>query len=435
MRLGQPRPDFAVRSIKRFVMTLAAFAFITTSAISIQAQTTELAETDWPQWRGANRDDISKETGLLKSWPEGGPTNLWTSDQGGLGYAGFAVVGDRLFTLGADDSEEFVLCMDVADGSVVWKTAIGERFTNGWGDGPRNTPTFNEGKLYCLAAAGNIACLDASDGSKIWSKSLTDDFGGSVPNWGYAESPLVDNGNVMVTPGGDDGAIVALNKDTGEKVWQSIMFTEKAHYSSIVIADHPDKRHYVQLVANAVVGVDPEDGTVLWRQSWPGKVAVIPTPIYDDKSVYVTSGYGVGSKLIDISNLSKVKQAWFGRRMKNHHGGVILVDGHYYGYSDGAGWICQSKETGDMVWNEKDALGKGAIGYADGHFYLLSEKKGEVVLIEATTEGWNEKGRFTLSPQTKQRKPRGAIWVHPVISNGKLFLRDQEMIFCFDVKE
>lgn len=390
------------------------------------------AQHDWPQWRGPNRDDVSTETGLQQQWADDGPELVWTSRSGGDGYSGFAVSGDRLYTMGADADDEFVLCLNTRDGSELWRQNIDERFQNRWGDGPRSTPTVNGDRVYALSSNGTVACLKAGDGSVEWTTSLVD-LGGAVPYWGYSESVLVDGDQVVCTPGGSEGAIVALDAATGKPRWQSTLFTEPAHYSSIIVADHPDKRHYVQLTPKAFVGIDPEDGSVLWKQDWNGKTAVIPTPIYHDRQVYVTSGYGVGSKLVDISDLSSPRQVWFSKAMKNHHGGVILVDGHLYGYSDQVGWICQSLADGEAVWAEKKALGKGGIGYADGRFYLVDEKTGDVALISASAEGWDEQGRFRLTPQTERRKPMGRIWVHPVISNGKLYLRDQEIIYCFDI--
>lgn len=398
---------------------------------SAQAQTE--TKHDWPQWRGPNRDDVSKETGLLQEWPESGPDRLWTFDDGGMGYAGFAIVQDRLYTLGASGDNEFAICLDANDGSEIWRTTIDSRFTNRWGDGPRNTPSVDGDKVYVLSARGNLKCLNTKDGSDVWGVSLTSDFGGSTPYWGYSESPLVDGDKVICTPGGGDGAMIALNKKTGETIWQSRMFTDKCHYSSAIAADVNGKRQYIQLVEKAVVGIDAENGGLLWRENWRGRTAVIPTPIFNDNKVYITSGYGAGSMLVDISDASNPKRLWYSNKMKNHHGGVVLLDGHYYGYSDRVGWVCQEESSGDVVWSEKDELGKGAIAYADGRFYLQAERSGEIVLIAATTDGWKEHGRFRLEPQSSNRKPDGAIWVHPVISNGKLYLRDQEHISCFDI--
>jgi outer membrane protein assembly factor BamB len=418
-------------SIRWVALLIGGLAWLTTG--TLQAQQDTLPATAWPQWRGLNRDDISRETGLLQEWPEGGPEQLWTTDQGGLGYAGFAVVDDQVFTLGADDGGEFAICLNARDGSVIWRTEVGDRFENRWGDGPRNTPTIDGERVYFLSAGGTLKCLKRDDGEAIWSVSLTEDFGGTLPYWGYSESPLVDGDQLVCTPGGEQGAMIALDKRTGKTIWRSESFPDPCHYSSIVAADINGKRQYVQLVEKAVVGVDAGTGQLLWREDWGGRVAVIPTPIVDDKRVYVTSGYEAGSMLLDVSDSDNVNRIWFSKRMKNHHGGVILLDGHFYGYSDRVGWLCQSAETGEIVWRNEEGLGKGAISYADNRFYLLDEKSGEVVLIAASPEGWQEHGRFQLDPLSNQRKPDGGIWVHPVISNGRLFLRDQEHISCYDI--
>ncbi|MEC9094456.1 MAG: PQQ-binding-like beta-propeller repeat protein [Planctomycetota bacterium] len=391
---------------------------------------------DWPQWRGPKRTDISNEKGLLQSWGEEGPKKLWTTQEGGLGYSGFSIVGDSLYTMGVEieGDDEFVLCLNTKDGSTKWKTTIGKRFKNGWGDGPRSTPTVDGESCYALTGSGTLACISTKDGSVQWQKEMKD-LGGKVPFWGYCESILIDQNTLICTPGGSKGAIAALNKKSGDIIWQSKDFTDGAQYSSAIYAVIHNQPQYIQLTMKSLVGISPADGKVLWRSDWPGRTAVIPTPIVLKNRIYVSSGYGVGCKAIEISPKNEVKELWQNKVMVNHHGGVIHLNGKLYGYCDGrkGGWTCQDFATGEKVWNETEKLGKGAIAYADGCFYCLSEGKGEVVLIKESTEGWQESGRFTLDPQTEHRSPRGKVWVHPVISNGKLYLRDQEIIFCFNV--
>jgi outer membrane protein assembly factor BamB len=257
-------------------------------------------------------------------------------------------------------------------------------------------------------------------------------LGGERPNWGYTESVLVDGAQVVCTPGGSKGAVAALDKMTGKVLWQSKEFTDPAHYSSIVPAQINGAPQYVQRTEKTVVGISPRDGKLLWKTSFPGRTAVIPTPIVRGNEVYVTAGYGAGCKLVRIEADNQVTEVYQNKVMKNHHGGVILVGDHIYGYAD-PGWACQDFKTGDPVWNHRK-FGKGAIGYADGMLYCLEESSGTVALVEASPKGWNEHGRFTLDPQTKIRSSSGRIWTHPVISNGKLYLRDQDLIYCYDVK-
>ena len=410
-------------SIRRLGLALLVSALTLTAAAFAD---------DWPQWRGANRDDLSAETGLLQAWPEGGPQRLWVQSNCGAGYSGFSVVGDRLFTLGQAEGVQFALCLNAATGEEFWRQTVGQAYENGYGDGPRGTPTVDGDALFVLTAAGDLAALTAADGTLRWKVSLVD-AGGAAPNWGYAESVLVDGPRVVCTPGGSQGAVLAVDRSTGNKIWQSDDFTHGAHYSSIVRAELDGRTQYVQLFEKAVAGFDPETGDLLWESEWPGSVAVIPTPIVRDNRVYVTSGYGAGSKQLEFEN-GQPKERWMNKVMKNHHGGVILVGDYLYGYSDGPGWICQSWETGERVWNENSQLGKGAIASADGRLYCLGEQNGELVLIEASHEGWKERGRFKLDPQSTQRSSRGGVWVHPVIAHGRLYLRDQEHIVCYDIR-
>lgn len=402
------------------------------------------AVDDWPFWRGPNRNDQSEESGLLKSWPEDGPKQLWVNEAGGLGYAGFAVVGDQLFTMGLDGDEEFALCLNADTGKEIWKTTIGPRFRNGWGDGPRSTPSVDGDWVYFMSAAGSLACVKASDGTKKWSVSMSD-FGGVVPKWGYAESPLVDGDQVICTPGGSKTTIVAIDKLTGKTVWRSKPVTSElsdgkrskpatAHYSSVLPVTHNGQRQYIQLLSLAIVGMDAKSGDLLWQSPFPGRIAVIPSPIYTNGDVYVTAGYGVGSKKISIAENNQVSEQWSSKAMQNHHGQVIKIGDYVYGSSAKA-FVCQSLEDGSMKWADR-SVKKGAISYVDGMFIAVEERSGRVLLLEATPDSKpSVKGKFTLSPQSKKRSPRGMIWVHPVVSNGKLYLRDQEYIHCYDLKK
>ncbi len=389
-------------------------------------------ENDWPQWRGPNRTGLSNESGLLESWPENGPELVWIHHDGGLGYSSNAVVDDRLYTMGLREDAEFVIALDLDDGHEVWSTEIGPLFTNGWGNGPRSTPTIRDGRVYALGAAGDIVCLQAADGKLVWNRTMAD-FGGSTPDWGYVESPLVDGERVVLTPGGTSGAVVTLDRSTGDLLWQSKQFTDAAQYSSIIAVENHGVSQYVQRTMQSVVGLSLS-GQVLWHAVFPGRTAVIPTPIYRDGHVYVTAGYGTGCMMTEIDKNQKASQVYANKVMKNHHGGVVLVGDHIYGYSDGYGWTCQAFDSGELVWNEKEALGKGSVCYAAGRLYCLAEN-GDVAMVEASPKGYLERGRFRLDPQTQQRHPRGAIWSHPVVANGKLYLRDQELILCYDIKD
>ena len=387
---------------------------------------------DWPQWRGPHRTDISDEKDLLKSWPEGGPKKVWMYEKAGLGYSGPAIAKGRLYTMGTRDNQEAVFALDANTGKELWVAGISDILKNRWGDGPRGTPAVDGDFVYALTGPGDLVCLNAADGKTVWQANMLK-LGGKLPGWGYTESVIVDGDLVVATPGGDQGALAAFDKKTGKLAWQSADFKDPAHYSSIIAVDLNGTRQLIQRTEKSVVGVSAKDGKVLWKGDFPGRTAVIPTPIYHDNHVYLTAGYGAGCKLIKIGPNNEVATVYENKVIKNHHGGVILVGDHVYGHAE-PGWVCQNFKTGEEVWNHRD-FGKGAVGYADGMLYCLEEGSGTVVLAEASPAGWKEHGRFKLDPQTQIRSPQGRIWTHPVISNGKLYLRDQDLIYCYDVKK
>jgi hypothetical protein len=410
---------------------LAGLATLIVLAITLQGRS---EAHDWPQWRGPERDGISTEGGLRRNWPPDGPQRIWLSRNAGLGYSSPSVVGDRMYIMGSVDGKEMLLAMGVDDGSQLWSTEIGERFNNNRGDGPRGTPTVDGELVYALGAQGDLLCVRVADGNAVW-RARMQDFGGRIPNWGYSESVLIDGSHLICTPGGEGGSLLALNKKTGEKIWQSDQFTDAAHYSSIIVAEHAGTRQYIQRSLQNTVGVAAEDGRLLWMNEFPGRTAVAPTPIFHNGFVYVSAGYNAGCELLRLGDENQVEQIYNNKNMKNQHGGVVRVGDHLYGFSDGQGWVCQDFATGNIVWREREPLGKGCLVCAGGMLYLVEEKRGGVVLIEASPDGWEEHGRFTLSPQSERRKPSGRIWTHPVVVDGRLYLRDQELLFCFDVRE
>jgi outer membrane protein assembly factor BamB len=402
------------------------FLVASASSLAIRAD-----GSDWPQFRGPDRTDVSKETGLLKSWPADGPKRVWLYENAGEGYSGPAIVAGKLFIMGTRDGNECLLALDANSGKELWLTKIGSVYKESHGNGPRGTPTVDGDHVYALGSLGNLICANVADGKILWQQSMTD-LGGKHANWGYTESPLVDGEKVVCTPGGSKGAMAALDKKTGKLLWQSADFTDGAQYASIVPADLNGTRQYIQLMQQSIVGINSKDGKLLWKTPFPGRVAVVPTPIYHDNQVYVTAGYGVGCKSIKIGPDNKVSTVYENKVIKNHHGGVIRVGEYVYGHAD-PGWACQEFKTGKEVWNHRD-FGKGAIACADNMFYCLEERSGTVALIDVSPKGWQEHGRFKLAPQSKNRASSGAIWTHPVISNGKLYLRDQEYIYCYDIK-
>ncbi len=390
---------------------------------------------DWPQWRGPLRDDISTETGLLQQWPAGGPALAWKATGLGEGYSGVAVAKGRIYTMGDQGDASFLLALEAANGKVVWSAKIGK--SGGNYPGPRCTPTVDGDQVVVLGQFGDLVCVSAADGKERWRHNLQSEFGGKMMSgWGYAESPLVAEGNVICTPGGAQGTLLALDKQTGAAAWRSKEWTDNAAYSSIILATIHGVRQCVQLTDASVGGVSAQDGRLLWRAPRPGRTAVIPTPIVADDSVYVTSAYNAGCNLFKVEQDAAgggfaARPVYSNKEMQNQHGGVVKVGDYLYGYCDGKGWTCQNFKTGEAVWQEKEKLSKGSLSCAGGRLYLRAESgSGTVVLIEPTPKGWTEKGRFDQPDRSNKNS-----WPHPVVAGGCLYLRDSDMLLCYDVKQ
>src|SRR5437899_5986019 len=294
---------------------------------------------DWPQWRGPNRDDVSTEKGLLQDWPAAGPPLAWKATGLGEGYSTVSIQGGRVYTIGDRKDASYVTAMNLADGKQVWTSKLGKAGAPGMPSysGPRSTPTVDGQLLFAVGQYGELVCYDSAMGKERWRKNFKKDFGGSRPEWGFSESPLVDDGRLVFTPGGSKGTIAAVFKATGEPVWQTKDFTDSGQYASALVAEIGGVRQYIQLTLRSIVGVSAGDGKVLWRAPFRGSTAVIPTPIYSEGFVYVTSGYGAGCALIKVSESGgkfSTDQVYANKVMVNHHGGVLKVGDYVYGYSD-----------------------------------------------------------------------------------------------------
>ncbi len=414
------------------VRTLSLVAGLLAGALPLLA-------ADWPQWRGPNRDDVSKETGLLRTWPKDGPKLLWTFTDSGIGFSGPAIVGDRLYTMGGDGKTTSVFCLDLTTQEKAWSTEVGPFFPHGNGDGPRGTPTVDGDLVFALSGHGDLVCVEKDTGTKRWHVNLKKDFSGQMASgWGYSESVLVDGDKVVCTPGGGKGTLAALNKDTGEVIWRSKELKDPAVYSSIIAADVDGVRQYIQLTGGGMAGVAADDGRLLWHSDQNAHGITVATPIYHDHCVYASTSYGVGCGLVKLTKAGdkfkaeKVYGPDARKVMHNHHGGVVRVGEYVYGYSDRGGWTCQEFKTGKVMW-QSNKLGKGSVTYADGRLYCYTEGDGTAGLVEASPTGWKEDGRFKV-PRRSKMKHHGLVWTHPVVANGRLYLRDQDLIFCYDVK-
>lgn len=394
--------------------------------------------SDWPQWRGPERTGISKETGLLKEWPADGPKLLWMVKDVGYGFSTPAIVGDRMYLQSNKGKEdEMVVCMSAKDGKPIWSTRIGkvgkpDQMPNY--PAARSTPTIDGAFVYALGSDGDLACMETATGKIKWQKSFTKEFGGQAGTWAYSESPLIDGDNLICTPGGPGATMVALKKTTGDLVWKcSVPGDDAAGYSSIVATEIGGVKQYVQFVAKGVIGVEAKTGKFLWRFDDTGKKspANIPTPTIFNGMVYSGSGLGGGGlcKVTAADGKFTAEKVYFDMKLPRAIGGTVKVGDYLYG--TGTTLQCVEFATGNVKWDER-SVGAASILYADGRLYLHGEN-GAVAMIEATPEGYKEKGKF--NPSDPPERARGTnAWCYPVISNGKLYIRDLGTIWCYDIK-
>ena len=389
-------------------------------SVTVVAQT-----ADWPQWRGPNRDGISKETGLLKQWPAEGPSLVWKTTGAGRGYSTMAIAGGRIFTMGLRGDREYVIAFDVATGKEAWATPHGSVFRNDRGDGPRGTPTVDGGTVYALGGNGDLSALDARSGKVNWTMNMLQKFGGSNITWGISESPLVIGEKVLVNAGGPGASIVALNKKDGSLVWKSQ--SDRSGYSSGVPLQIGNTTQVVFFTHTRAVGLDLKDGKLLWEYARPANdVANVATPVIRGNRVFISSDYGTGAGLVEIKADGKAEEVYFTKDMRNHHSSSILIGDHLYGFSGGI-LTAMRFDTGEVAWKDR-SVGKGSLVFADGNLYAFSEG-GVVGLVEATPTGYREKGRFKIQQDSLP------TWTHPVVAGGRLYLRDQDTIYAYDVKE
>jgi outer membrane protein assembly factor BamB len=401
------------------------------------------ADNDWPQWRGPDRTGVSTEKGLLKEWPKDGPKLAWKITGLGAGYSTPSVANGRVFVMGTKGEkgaqEDLLIALNVKDGSRAWTASAGATERAGY-PGPRCTPTVDGNRVYAIGSRGRLVCADASSGAVVWQKEFQKEFGGRHGAWAYAESPLIDGDVLVCTPGGTEAPLVALKKATGDVIWKAEVkglpagkkgggYTT-AGYSSVIVAQSGGVKQYVQFLAGGVVGVDATTGKLLWHYDEPANgTANFSTPIFRVDSVFAASAYNTGggrAKIVKDGDGFKAEPLYFLTQLQNHHGGLVLVGDHVYG-TGGGDLFCIEFKTGKVAWKNKSA-GKGSVVYADGHLYVRGES-GTVALVEANPEKYVEKGRFSQPDRSKE-----AAWPHPVVSGGKLYLHDQDVLLCYDVK-
>ena len=414
-----------IQCVQRAIVISACF-----TVFSAAAAAADQPKSEWPCFHGPRRDNKSAETGLLKSWPKGGPKLLWKSAQCGRGYAGVSVAQGKLFTSGDFGREEFILALDL-DGKVLWRTQNGKSW-RGSTPGSRATPTYSQGRLYHMSPAGRLAALDAKTGKEIWAVDLKEVYGVRYGSWGLCENVVIEGDMLLCAPGGERGRIVALHKATGKPIWVNTTIKDRVAYCSPIVVTHNGVRQLISLWNTSVVGVSVRTGKLLWSHTHPSRYSQnVTTPLYHKGHVFVTSGHKAGGRLLRISPKSdSVRQVWFSEEFDNCHGGAMVLDGHIYGsgcrlYHKGL--QCADFRTGKTVYRA-EGLGKVSITYADGLLYCV-DQKGNVSLVDATPQRAKVLGRFSITLEGKDHS-----LAHPVVCGGRLYIRQARNLYAYDVR-
>lgn len=387
------------------------------------------AGNDWPQWRGPDRSGKSPEKGLLQAWPTGGPQRLWMATGLGQGDGSVVMQGDQIFVQGTRGEEGRLFCLRRGDGTLLWEAGLGPKYVNGNNPGECSTPTIDGDRVYALSGYGLLICAKTSDGSILWQVHLAKDLKGRSGGWGYSESPLVEGNLLIVSPGAPQATIVALDKMTGKLVWASKGLSDLCSYASPIAVDLGSRRVIIAFTGAAGVGLDASDGALLWRYAPPANgTANASTPIFHDNKVFYTSDYGTGGGLLELAPMEDrvvTRQVYFNKAMKNHFGGVVLLDGFLYGAS-GAVLACMNFDTGKLAWRHR-GIGKSALSYADGRLYLINER-GEVALVESTPKFFRLISRFRVP------NPTAPARTAPVVCDGRLYVRYGDNLACYDIR-
>lgn len=417
--------------MRRAVWVTFAFAVVLLASEAPSQPAAKVA--DWPCFRGKNRDNISPDYGLLKNWPKAGPRLLWKGVGVGEGFSSVAVAGDKVYTMGDKGKASFLFALSRSTGKLMWSAKVGE--PGGNYRGTRCTPTVDADLVYGIGQFGDLVCAEAKTGKERWRKSFKRDFDGRSGGWNYTESPLIDGEHLICTPGGEDATMVALNKKTGSEIWRCPARLV-AGYSSIVVSNGGGVKQYVQLTAGGTIGVRASDGKLLWRNShFDGNTANVPTPIVLGDQVFTCAGYGQGGALLTLAASGdgvKATEEYFERSLNNKHGGVLVVGDHVYGDSDDSGRpYCAEWKAGKQVWKRGRTGGPGegsaSLTYADNSLYIRYSN-GWMALAPVTPKGYSEKGSFKI-PNSDSNS-----WAHPVVIGGRLYLREKDVVWCYDVK-
>ncbi len=392
---------------------------------------------EWPCYHGPGRDNLSPEKGLLQSWPEDGPLLLWTASDIGHGYSSVAIASGRIFTAGMIDKKTHVTALDT-NGKILWQKLNGQSWEaterQPWAvpySGSRGTPTIDGSVVYHLSEMGDLSAFNLQTGDQLWHVNVVETFRAERPKYGLSESVLIRGDMIFCCPGGVDGYVVALDKRSGRTQWANTDIKDPVGYCSPVVMEIDGVGQIVSMSADRIFAFNPQDGHLLWDYEFGNARNNSTTDvIVSDGLVYASSGYGGGSILLrpkrQASGEFIVEELWRSDLLDNHHGGVLLIDGSLYGSGhESRGWFCLDFKSGDRQWQSD---GKGSLTYADGMLYFLNER-GTISLVRATAEKRDQVSSFALP-----RGGRGLYWSHPVVCNGRLYVRHSEQLFAYDIR-
>ena len=415
------------------VLTMMAMMSRTNSAIGQESQ------PEWNCWKGPNYDGKSLDTGLLDSWPEGGPKLLWQAEGLGIGYANLTFWKDKIFTVGDFDDVSYLLYLNRADGKIVKKIELGKGGKIGGHDGPKSTVPTDGKYVFAENQNGFLLCAEVETGNVVWRKNLYTDFDGRMPSndrfggihWGYASSPLIDGETLVCMPGGPKGTLVALNKATGEPIWYSSELTDSSPYTSVLPTEIDGVRQYLVLTEHTIAGINPEDGKLLWRAPFPGKSIVCTDPLYYENIVFATCAYNVGSYGYSVKKIGdsfSAKQKFELKKIDNKHHNLMRVGDYVYSSTDRGSFACIEFKTGKIQWEERKMRGKSSVSFADGKLILRKENTGELILVDPSPKKYKEISRF----EQPERSAKNA-WTYPLVVDKKMYVRDQDKLFCYDL--
>jgi len=379
------------------------------------------------QWRGPKGNGTYPETGLLKQWKADKLDTVWQFHELGEGHSSAAVTSDKVYTTGTLQGKGYVFAFD-HNGNLLWKVEYGDEWTESY-PGSRCTPVIYDSKLYVYSAFGRLVCMSASDGKIIWSADMMKDYGGRNIQWGVTESVLVFDNKVICTPGGTEHNVIALDSNTGKLIWTTKTTGEKSAYCTPLLIELPTRKLVVTMMEGSIVGIDGTTGQYLWRSEQTNRWSVhANTPVYHDGQIYCVSGYGKGGVMLQLAtDGASVKEMWRNQSLDNRIGGVVLVDGYIYGAGDNnKNWECLDWKTGEVKYSS-NALGIGCVIFADGMLYCYAEK-GDLGLVKATPTGFEVISKMKVNFGSAQH------WAHPVIGNGRLYVRHGKSLVAFSVK-